>query len=180
MKTELKICFLQDVQKTGTEILNQTPEPEKINEIFSNTLNTSLNENIMETQNEPSLKTNDVHLTLDPNVQIILDNNEVLLTLNDKTYGVLLINNKITMVDNEVHCLYFNNKNEELQSNDFNLTDTVLQFNEPMSNDLNYDDSMKYNTVSLEGLDWNNCSLNDNVKDNFIFFKSLNTNKTDG
>lgn len=44
----------------------------------------------------------------------MLDNDEVLLTLNDKVYGLLLINNDVTILENDKYLQVLNNKPQDL------------------------------------------------------------------
>lgn len=55
-----------------------------------------------------------IELTLSQNGQIMLDNDEVLLTLNDKVYGLLLINNDVTILENDEYLQVLNSKPQDL------------------------------------------------------------------
>lgn len=78
-------------------------------------------------ENEEVSNDNQVELTLAKNGQITLDNDEVFLTLNDKVYGFLLVNNDVTIVENDEYLQVLNSEmsqselDETTNFNDFNI-----------------------------------------------------------
>lgn len=105
----------------------------------------------------------------------MLDNDEVLLTLNDKVYGLLLINNDVTILENDKYLQVLNNKPQDLFTevvndsrknveieNVFNIDNQILEgeisVNSVNENRLNDVESWLWNQKTLECHNENNAS----------------------
>lgn len=101
-----------DTRQSDEQIL----EEENLNLDLLSTLRDKMDPSkneITENDNSPD-KDKKIELTLSQNGQIMLDNDEVLLTLNDKVYGLLLINNDVTILENDEYLQVLNNKPQDL------------------------------------------------------------------
>ncbi|KAL0275267.1 UNVERIFIED_CONTAM: hypothetical protein PYX00_003173 [Menopon gallinae] len=114
------VCDSVATKKTTDD--NETAEkvvPEAVKEISSESVNVESGE----VNNDKK-----VELTLAQNGQIMLDNDEVFLTLNDKVYGFLLINNDVTVVENDEYLQILNSgKSQDELDGSSNLNDFHIE-----------------------------------------------------